>query len=421
MPKSDDTATPFAVSLTPVAADRDARALKVAASLARLGYISRLYEGAPSKARQLDYPAAIDSLVTRAPNRSTNRASAARPPAVVRQRHATWMSLAERILAPLKFAKFRVEFHRRFAIDANCLDRAALCYMHSYEYFSALQHPAELKCPLIYDAHDFYQGLIPDEGGSLLQRQWIMPFLARLEARCITRASHVVTVCDGIANELEARHGVRPVVLRNVHDPRLELEPSQGIRERLRVKPDALLVVVVGNNKVGLAFDEVVRAVSDAPVEIALAFVGKGYDISPYANRLRLRMHAVDDIQAREVVPFIRGADLAIVPYKPVSKNGRYALPNGLFQALGAGLPTIFPDLPEIVRLLQPFAVGPCVSMSDVGQLASALVHLVQPTQLASARAEARRFTAANNWTHEEAVLSRIVEEAAEKRHAFAE
>jgi len=34
--------------------------------------------------------------------------------------------------------------------------------------------------PRIYDAHDFYQGLLPDNDGTVLQRRWIPPYLKNL-------------------------------------------------------------------------------------------------------------------------------------------------------------------------------------------------------------------------------------------------
>ena len=402
---------PLAVSITPVAADRDARALKIAASLSRLGYTSLLFEGARSRVPQLAYPAAIRALREEPAQLYVGPEAPVGP--IHRRSVAHWFdsTVGERVVAPIKYVKFRRDYSRRFELERSVLDGASLCYLHSYEYFAALTAGRGAPCPVIYDAHDFYQGLLSDDTGTVLQKRWILPYLQRLESRCIAGASHIVTVCDGIANEIASRYGRRPTVLRNAHDERLEIRPAECIRERLGLSPADRLLVVVGNNKVGLAFDEVVDAVGALPGSPTLAFVGKGYDTASLPAALRGKVRAFDDLQAREVVPFIRGADLAIVPYKPVSTNSRFALPNGLFQVLAAGLPTLYPALPEVTSLLRDYDVGARVDMRDASGIKEALQGLAEPARQAAARAEACRFSAANSWRREEAGLARIVEE----------
>ena len=47
-------------------------------------------------------------------------------------------------------------------------------------------------------------------------------------------------------------------------------------------------------------------------------------------------------------MPTIRTADLGLVLYEPYSENYRYALPNGFFQLVAAGLPIVRGQLQEI-------------------------------------------------------------------------
>ena len=51
---------------------------------------------------------------------------------------------------------------------------------------------------------------------------------------------------------------------------------------------------------------------------------------------------------------FIRTADLGLVIYRPYSANYRYALPNGFFQVIAAGLPLVRAALPEIEAAIRP-------------------------------------------------------------------
>ncbi len=51
-------------------------------------------------------------------------------------------------------------------------------------------------------------------------------------------------------------------------------------------------------------------------------------------------------------------ADLGVIPYKPVSLNNYYTLPNKLFEYINAFIPVVASDLPELRRVIMGNSIG---------------------------------------------------------------
>ena len=76
----------------------------------------------------------------------------------------------------------------------------------------------------------------------------------------------------------------------------------------------------------------------------SIAFIGRGYETAIAAlpqSLLGSRLHIGHSFPPDAIVPAIRSADVGLVLYEPRSTNYRYALPNGFFQAVAAGLPLV--------------------------------------------------------------------------------
>jgi glycosyltransferase involved in cell wall biosynthesis len=121
---------------------------------------------------------------------------------------------------------------------------------------------------------------------------------------------------------------------------------------------------------------------------------------------------------ATGVVPLIAGADAGLVPYRALTRNYVHALPNGFFQAIGAGLPLIYPsDLVDVAATAERYEMGIAVDTGDPGAIAGALRSLGEdPERTARLRANAARARERESWEHEEALLARVVEGAFEGR-----
>lgn len=307
------------------------------------------------------------------------------------------------------YAAFRARYARRFGrIDLAGDER--LIYLHSFEYYDALAEQARrLGVRIIYDAHDYYQGIVPDHSRYTFDSKHLMPFLRRREAACVAGADAVFTVSHGAADLIEREYGRRPLVLRNGHDTRLDLPPKTDLRARLGLGPDPTIVVVVGNYKAGMAFDGAIDALDILPKSVHFVFVGRGYSPAMVPPRLQRRLHVDIVVPPRQVVPLIASADIGLVAYRPISSNYRYALPNGFFQVVAAGLPVIYPMLPEIAATVADYRIG--VGLYDVSgrSIAEGVRRVLARTS--ECRQASRKLAAEIGWERDEMVLARVTEQ----------
>jgi glycosyltransferase involved in cell wall biosynthesis len=320
-----------------------------------------------------------------------------------------------RLLSIVWFAEYLVAYARDYLLaPLRIAPRASLYYLHAFYQFPAVYCLSRWhRVPYIYDAHDFYSRVHDLEPDAHLWRRWAHRFERSVERLTATNAAAVVTVSEGLADRMEPAFNRRPEVIRNAHDSRLDREPAETLRARLRLDDKAFLVVVIGQAKPGLAIEQVCDAVAGLPPEVHVAFLGGGYDRD--AARLRAggatgRVHALPPVPPTELVPFVRSADAALLPYVPLSVNYENALPNGLFSSLAAELPVLYPSLPEVVRLAQRYGFGIEIDALDVGSVRDAIATVLADSGLRERlRSGARAAAGDLGWEREERALAGLI------------
>jgi glycosyltransferase involved in cell wall biosynthesis len=205
-------------------------------------------------------------------------------------------------------------------------------------------------------------------------------------------------------------------VVRNCAELRFSDEPPVDVRTAVGVAPDDFLVVAVGNHKPGTrAISQAVESLTALPENVHLAFVGAGFDeFKQLAQALGLadRAHFVPPVPAPQVPRFIATADASVILYLPVLADIEYALPNGLFSSIAAGLPLLYPELTEIGRLAREYELGIPIDPHRPASIATATMALMDPSRAAELRRNAARAREILNWEHEELVLARVVQSA---------
>jgi glycosyltransferase involved in cell wall biosynthesis len=399
------------VTITPVAVEKDSRTFKQSASFARWGLDAMVVEGIPSarlSGRGEPPPFRLESLSARWDRMASNGLVTSVGSAV----HA--------LGAPGRFARHVREwyagyFAQRVLVPFLALPKASLYYVHAPEYFLAVR----LRCLLhgseyIYDAHDFYGRIRNPEEVPFTDRVAVLPFLRWVERACARQAAAVITVSPALAAEMSRAFGVPVHTVRNVQDPRLEAPVRQGIREALGLASDDALLVTVGQAKQGQAVSALLEALATLPPNVHVAFLGAGHDDKRAAVRaagLEGRVHLLGPVLPDEVVPFIRSADASLILYYSRSINYHYCLPNGLFQSLSAGLPTLHPDLPEISEVARRWPFGLVIDPQDATSLRGAIERLLgDPALRARLRAGAVEAGRELTWENEEGVLRRLVD-----------
>lgn len=397
-----------AVSLTPLSLDHDSRTFRIARSLAEMGWYSLVIEGDASTRRFWGDEIEVRSLA----DPVHARKSPGGRTGIVPRLRAGSMGLGGELALYTAYRGYA--WWRHYRRPLGVIPRADLYYLHSFELHRAI---AGRGVPIIYDAHDFYRGIEPPERQSSFDRNLLRPALNRREDQLVASAAAMVTVSDGVAGLMEKTFNRRPAVIRNCHDERLDRAVEPDLRTRLGLSPTDRLCVVVGNRKPGMAVDAAVEALTMLPGHFHLAFVGRFYEADRDRARAHpdaARLHFGHCVLPNEVVPFIRTADLGLIIYEPYSENYRFALPNGFFQIVAAGLPVVRGHLPEIEAAIGGRSLGLCVEHLDAQELAAAIIHCIR--EAPRLRAASTNLACELRWEREASRLHCLVETVLRRR-----
>jgi hypothetical protein len=370
-----------AVSLTPVPLEADSRAFRIAQALAEAGFRSIVIE-ARASVRQF-WGDSIEVCSAGRPD------GLARSGTVFRQGHLRDLVMMARegrmgpVGEAVLYAGFRVQEWQRYChLPRRLIPQAELYVLHSFEMYRAVSAIARRSgARVLYDAHDFYRSIEPQERLLPFDRNRRQPFLHRLEDRLAAEADALTSVADGIASLMTQAFGRRPEVIRNCHDDRFDRTDVPPLRRILGLGDRDLLAVVVGNYKAGLAVDAAAAALERLPKNWHLAFLGRGYEAATRelpGGLVGKRLHICQAVAPDEIVPTIRSADVGLVLYRPFSENYRYALPNGFFQVIAAGLPLVRGELPEIEATIAGATIGCSLADLQPENLARAMLRSVE-------------------------------------------
>jgi glycosyltransferase involved in cell wall biosynthesis len=391
------------VSLTPTAVERDSRTFKQAASVGRLGYESILIEDVRSRLDRATLPFRL--VTPRGRFRSSSKG-------LVRN---VWRLLRASVepRAPAFFTAVRNLWHYG-PRTAFVVPRAGLYYLHAPHQYLAIWLRSLGRTPFVYDAHDFYPAGY--ESPPPVQALWFRS-LMWLERRVVRSAAEVVTVSEGCAGLMEACFDRRPIVIPNVHDPRIDEKPQQDLRRSLGLDADVFLMVMVGNDKPGTAISATLGAMQELPADVHLALVGGGWEVhatSIQEHGLEGRVHICAAQPPTELVPFISTADAAIVLYLTHTVDYLHALPNRLFLPIAAGLPVLYPrQLVEMHSLAEEHELGLPLDPSEPDSIVETVLRLRDDPyllgRLKEASSTARQVL---SWERQEPRLRAILEAA---------
>ena len=403
------------MSITPMVVEADSRTFKTAASFARFGYRSIVVEGGISALNPQELPFKLISLgIPFIGKMNTtvnikNLVGSHQSLRILADRYATTL------IGVLLFGAWRLHKIINFFLrPIPRMPKADLYYIHGFEFFPLAWTLSKFfRAAVFYEAHDFYSEISNFEDMTPFDKRWIVPFKRKCEGRCFQLANTAITVCDSLANQFERVFGILPHVLRNVHDNRLDRPIKKGIRDTLGLPPEIFLTLTIGTAKEGQAIDSTIAAAKQLPEDVHFAFLGKGYETHSEKVSdagLKNRFHFLRPVLPFEVVPFSASADAALILYYPRSLNYRYALPNGFFQGIAAGLPTLYPDLFEIRRLAETYNLGFLIDPKNPDSISNAILRLLNMPSirkdLAAGAIKARQDL---SWEREEKKLQSLV------------
>lgn len=399
------------VSLLPVPLSRDTRSLKIAKSFACAGFRSIVFETRPSPS-EWTAQVELQSLGGRRFKNAAPEVAAQRPT----KGHFTWAVERIHFLRFVFLYWFWMPLRLLFSVP-----KADLYYVHEYRLFpAAMLLGKRHQARLVYDAHDFYPAVWDKERLSDFWRSRFLPFLTWMDGFSAKRADLMITVGDGVAQCIEHAFGIRPEVIRNIHDPSLDAEAPE-LRQTLGLKADDILIVCIGNAKTGYDAGLLLKAMEGLGPKVHIAFVGRFHEQkTPHIRELNLQnvVHLPGAVEPGQVVPFVRSADIAALPYTPDTLNTLHILPNGFFQSIAAGLALLYPKLPDIESIIGDCEVGLAVDWTDPTSIDQQLHAMVgDEERREQCRRNAVKLAETVSWQAEEKRLLYLIEQMLERTH----
>jgi glycosyltransferase involved in cell wall biosynthesis len=306
----------------------------------------------------------------------------------------------------LPFHVYRVAF---LAVFVAQILRARPDVVHAHD--AAMLLPGLLGARLtgarlVYDSHELATG-VPYRDGA-----WAR-FVAGIERLAVPRASAVMTVSEGIAEQIQKRYGLarRPTVVRNVCA--LPPAPRTGELRRCVGIGDAPMILHQGATAPDRGCEVLVRAVTAVP-GAHLVFLGDeghpGFNatLASLAHSLDVtdRVHFAPSVQPERLLGVTAEADVGVSLLQDTCENHRLALPNKVFEYVAAGVPVVVSDLPELARLIDRHPIGETVPAHDPSAVAAGIRRQLAPGAKAAAEQPLREAAAALSWIRERTRLT---------------
>jgi glycosyltransferase involved in cell wall biosynthesis len=119
------------------------------------------------------------------------------------------------------------------------------------------------------------------------------------------------------------------------------------------------------------------------------------------------RIHLLPAVPPDELLEWVSGADVDVLPIQPSTLNHRLSTPNKLFESLAAGVPVVASDFPAMRAVVADDPDGPLgelVDPTDPAAIARAIRSILERSPAERADLRARCLRAAHtrwNWETE--------------------
>lgn len=250
-------------------------------------------------------------------------------------------------------------YHRLNALNVD------IVHAHDLDtLWPAARYTNRHKIPLIYDSHEWYL-----ESISLYNRPFTRWIWSILENKLIHKAQKVITVCDGIADELFKEYALhdQPVVLRNIAEKKISTIAQNDQHPAFKKLRDLrnhfnFVGIYAGYLQKGRGIELLLQSLKDNR-DWCFFICGQGPGMKTFKNRaqelnLRNRVKFTGNLDHEVLFPLISRCDVGYCFIEPLAKSYYYALPNKLTEYLQAGIPVIGSDLPEIRKIIEKYQFG---------------------------------------------------------------
>ena len=250
-----------------------------------------------------------------------------------------FMVVAKRLLEINPFEQFMISKLLEFKAD--------VIHVHDLPCLKVGIYAAEKKrVPLVYDAHELYyaQDVLPHR----LQRKYY-----KLEKKLINTPDLVTTVNPFIAKLMAQRYNTKePNVIMNCTEiPDNFNKDASLLRDKSKVPEDWSIVLYQGWISHERNIDTLIKGVKFFPEKTCLVIIGYGDYIDALKKLVIIegvenKVIFLGKVPSEDMLNYSVGADIGVIPYRPIDDNHLYCSPNKLFEYVLAGIPVVSDKLP---------------------------------------------------------------------------
>jgi glycosyltransferase involved in cell wall biosynthesis len=278
-----------------------------------------------------------------------------------------------------------------------------------------LQMPARLRAPVIYESHGYAPDVAAALPGLIATATPAKPAklkrLAAREALVWKQAHGYVTITRALAEDLEARFGLREA---------LAVVPD-GMRTPgpLTPLPPEAVAAYAGHLYAWKGVDIFLRALAQAPRVRGLVVGGHAAEpdlarVEQLARELGImdRVTFTGLVEPSAVAALLRQALILVLPNPASAISTRFTSPLKLFEYMAAARPIVASDLPSIREVLADGESALLVPPGDPVAMARAIERLVADRSLAECLARTAHHAAADyTWARRAARLEQLFDE----------
>ncbi len=263
---------------------------------------------------------------------------------------------------------------------------------------------------LIFDAHEL--NYHKRHHGERLRNRLITA-VDVFKERLLLLSSDVILQANDKRAELFAKHYhcKKPEVIEN-NEPVIEINTQKSIRNSIDIPQNRKILIFTGNITYGInqSVDKVIEALPYIKEELHFYLLGNASEYTKTIllniaekNKVKDRVHFLDPIPFNDVVHFISGADIAVIPIFATSLNSEFSALNKVSQSLMAGLPLATSNYENLEALIYNGEnyIGETFNVENSVSIAEAINKLISQ-DLTNAKQSARKIALEQvNWERE--------------------
>jgi len=204
----------------------------------------------------------------------------------------------------------------------------------------------------------------------------------RIEKRHIPATEAWIVCGDAILAEYVKAYGCaeRAHVVYNGWPKALPAQ-RKALRDAAGIAPEQIVLLYQGGISAARGVTDVVGALAHLPEQVCFVVLGYGHGVDELEQCARdagvsHRVKVLPAVKQQCLMDYTADADVGLIPLRDI-KSYRYACPGKLFEFIGAGLPLVVSDFPDLGRFVKTYGLGEVFKSGDSIDLARALQSLV--------------------------------------------